>query len=329
MRLVAFLAALFAVFAGRAFAAPEAFHRTDPASTTVVDHGAWSAFLATYLVPGADGSANLVRYGSVSAADRASLKAYIDALETVSPTRLNRDEAFVYWVNLYNALTVDVILDHYPVKSIREIKSGLVSLGPWGRKLVTIDGEALTLNDVEHGILRAHFKDPRVHFAVNCASIGCPDLKGEAWTAATLGADLDAAARAKFANWKRSESVPGGLTYADYADHLDDVALASENGETLVYRFAAAGAKSGDAETRLVFDRRTGGLVGYRVAALAPIRPDPATRLETFVFEQTFARVVDDAPPLMTHVRWRAAGTRAFRRVDEDYEIDFSDFARP
>jgi hypothetical protein len=210
--LAALAVALFTSFSV-ARADVSAFLKFDPASTVSIDHGAWNAFLSAYVVEGRDGGPNLVRYGAVSSADKAALGAYIAALERASPASLNRAEAFAYWVNLYNAVTVKLILDKYPVKSIRSIKSGLVSFGPWDLKLVTVQGQALSLNDVEHKILRAYFKDSRVHFAVNCASIGCPDLRSKAWTAAALDADLDAAARA-FINSPRGVSVEGGKVKA-------------------------------------------------------------------------------------------------------------------
>lgn len=195
----------------RADVAP--FLKFDPSSTKTIDHAAWDKFLASYVVEGRDGGANLVRYGAVSAADKSSLNAYVAALEAASPASLSRAEAFAYWVNLYNAVTVRLIVDRYPVKSIRSIKSGAISLGPWDLKLITVNGQALSLNDVEHKILRAHFKDNRVHFAVNCASIGCPDLRSRAWTAASLETDLDAAARA-YINSPRGVSASGGKVKA-------------------------------------------------------------------------------------------------------------------
>ena len=104
---------------------------------------------------------------------------------------------FAYWVNMYNALTIKVILDNYPVKSIRDIDtSGIFANGPWGSELVTIEEETLTLDDIEHGILRPIWKDPRIHYAVNCASIGCPNLSKDAFTAANTEKLLEQGAKA-------------------------------------------------------------------------------------------------------------------------------------
>ena len=88
-----------------------------------------------------------------------------------------------------------MIVDNYPLTSIRKLKSGFVSIGPWDRKLVTVRGQELSLNDIEHEILRKRYPSPLIHYMVNCASIGCPNLKPGLWRAETFDADRDAAAR--------------------------------------------------------------------------------------------------------------------------------------
>lgn len=164
-----------------------------------VDHSAWGAFLKKYVRTGAPDGVNRVAYGAVTAADRATLEAYIAQLQRLDPTRLSRDAAFAYWANLYNAITVDLVVENWPVKSIKDIRSGFLP-GPWKRDIATVDGETLSLDDIEHGILRAYFGDNRVHYAVNCASFGCPNLAPEPFTAKRLDAQLDAAARAYINN---------------------------------------------------------------------------------------------------------------------------------
>ena len=185
----------------------------DAGSTRVVDHGAWTATLRALLRRAPDGSA-LVAYRAATPAIKAGLARYIGALAAEPVSRLSRAEQFAYWANLYNALTLRVVLDHYPVGSIRDIgiSPGLFSSGPWDARLVEIEGQAITLNDIEHRILRPLWRDPRVHYAVNCASIGCPDLPAEAFAGATLDRQLDAAARA-YVNHPRGVLVePDGLT---------------------------------------------------------------------------------------------------------------------
>ena len=126
-----------------------------------------------------------------------------------------RDEQFAYWVNLYNALTVKVVLDHYPVDSILDIgiSHGLFAFGPWGKKLISIDGDDLSLDDIEHRILRPIWRDPRIHYAVNCASIGCPNLMRRAFTGKTAEAMLTQAAR-DYINHPRGAEVRDGRLYA-------------------------------------------------------------------------------------------------------------------
>ncbi len=179
------------------------------------DDAAYDALLARYVSASADG-VNRVDYARwvANRADRAALDAYVAALENERPSTFARDRAFAYWVNLYNAVTLQVVLERYPVRSIRDIRSegtgldprGLI--GPWRTKRVTVEGRRLSLDDTENSVLRPTFNDPRVHYAINCASIGCPNLMARAWRAETLNADLDAAASA-YINHPRGVSVSG------------------------------------------------------------------------------------------------------------------------
>lgn len=209
----ALLAAALCLWAGLAAAAPKAelwprWQTHDPQSTRTVDHSAWDRFLRTYVVTGHPSGVNRVRYAAVTPADRANLRAYLDRLEATPVGRLNRAEQKAFWINLYNALTVWVVLENYPVESIRDIRSGWFRPGPWDRKLVAVEGVDLTLNDIEHRILRPIFRDNRVHYAVNCASIGCPNLRPEAFTADNTEALLDRAAR-EYVNHPRGARLEG------------------------------------------------------------------------------------------------------------------------
>lgn len=167
----------------------------DPASTATIDHEPWGSFLDRYLDADHASGVNRVRYASVSASDHAALERYIAALEAVPISQYNRDEQIAYWINLYNAATVDVILDEWPVASIRDIGGTRLSPGPWNDPVVRVEGEALTLNDVEHRIIRPIWQDPRIHYVVNCASIGCPNLYPEPLTATTWEAIFEESAR--------------------------------------------------------------------------------------------------------------------------------------
>ena len=191
--------------------APEAWQAWaahNPANKQAVDHSTWDRLLRTYIRRDANGL-NRFTYARVTAADKAALKGYIQALSQVQITGRSRAVQKAYWINLYNALTVDLILDNYPVGSIRDIKSGLISIGPWGREVVTVQGVTLTLDDIEHAILRPIWQDARIHYGVNCASVGCPNLHNQAFTARNTEALLDRLA-SDYINSPRGLSIRNG-----------------------------------------------------------------------------------------------------------------------
>ncbi len=157
-----------------------------PAPEPISPNAAYNAFLAKYIVP--QNGINLVRYGDVSAADKAALDGYIDTLSQSGPPSGAKEDIMAYWFNLYNAKTVSMILDNYPLNSIRDISK------PWKKKRLIVNGTPMSLDNIEHDTVRAAYDEPRVHYAFNCASIGCPNLKASAWQAATLEADLSQAA---------------------------------------------------------------------------------------------------------------------------------------
>lgn len=214
---VAILGSAAAALPGRrAQAAPSAdlwqrWLAHDPSSRARIDHTVWDRIVGAYTAPGADGITRFA-YAKLlaSAADRRALAAYIGRLTRSPIGAYARAEQRPYWLNLYNALTITVILDHYPVASIRDIdiSPGLFADGPWGKPLVTIDGEAVSLDDIEHRILRPIWADPRIHYGVNCAALGCPDLQAQAFTAGNCERLLDAAALA-FVNHPRGAWIDG------------------------------------------------------------------------------------------------------------------------
>ena len=162
----------------------------DTTSKVTIDHSLWQQTLNLYLITETEDGINRFDYAAVTTADRSRLQSYIDALAALDPRDYNRQQQRPYWINLYNALTVSVVLDNYPVKSIRRIHGGVLGTGPWNRKIIKLAGIDLSLNDIEHRILRPLWRDPRIHFAVNCASLGCPNLAAEAYTAANTEALL-------------------------------------------------------------------------------------------------------------------------------------------
>ena len=207
---------LFLMLAGPALAAPASepwplWERSNEASRQAVEQGAWARFLRAYVRPGADG-VNRVAYANVTPADRDALEADLGRLAALPVSTLRRAEQRAYWINLYNELTVLIVLRHMPVPSITKINlggGGLFGGGPWDAKLIQVEGTPLSLNDIEHRILRPIWRDPRTHYAVNCASIGCPNLLPEPFTAAGMEAQLDRAA-ADYVNHPRGATVRNG-----------------------------------------------------------------------------------------------------------------------
>lgn len=181
-------------------AAPEAelqpyWDRSEPGNGAIIDHAAWQRLLDRYLDTRHPSGVHRFAYAAVGGADRAVLGAYLGDLQARDPRRYARAEQEAYWINLYNALTVALILEHYPVASIRDIGGSWLARGPWDDPIATVAGRKLSLNDIEHGILRPIWRDPRIHYAVNCASIGCPNLADRAYTRDSMEALLDRAAR--------------------------------------------------------------------------------------------------------------------------------------
>lgn len=215
-RLAIMLLLLLAPAEGAAAPAAELWPRWQahvPGATAMIDHAAWDRFLAAYVVVSGDGI-NRVAYRNVSSRDRKALADYLGRLSLTAISSFDRPEQRAFWINLYNALTVQVVLEHYPLDSIRDIdiSPGLFADGPWGKSLVTVEGEQLSLDDIEHRILRPIWGDPRLHYVLNCAALGCPNLQPAAFTAANSEARLDAAARA-YINHPRGVRVEGEILH--------------------------------------------------------------------------------------------------------------------
>lgn len=177
-------------------------------STVRLDNAAYDAFLSKYRTEHADGVVR-VDYGAVTAADRAALQGYLERLQGTDVDALDRPEQMAFWLNLYNAATIELILAHYPTETIRDIRFSLFAFGPWRHAWLTVAGTDLSLDDVEHRILRPIWRDPRIHYGVNCASYGCPNLAPVAFDADNLEKLLEAGARA-YVNHPRGASVDEG-----------------------------------------------------------------------------------------------------------------------
>lgn len=158
-----------------------------------IDHRIWDSLLQKHVT--AEG---LVDYQGFLA-DSARLNNYLDLLRQHHPNdkHWSRDERLAYWINAYNAFTVKLVADHYPVESIKDIKNGIPFVNTvWDIKFIEIEGQTYDLNNIEHGIIRPKFEEPRIHFAVNCAARSCPKLHNRAYTPEKLDAQLTQAAEA-------------------------------------------------------------------------------------------------------------------------------------
>ncbi|MEL6483209.1 MAG: DUF547 domain-containing protein [Bacteroidota bacterium] len=143
------------------------------------DHSSWNVLLQTYV----DAEGNVDYKGFLT--EREKLQNYLDLLgEAVPDSNWNREETLAFYINLYNAATVALVLDHYPIQSIKEIPNR------WKRKWIALGDKTTSLNDIEHKILRK-MDEPRIHFAINCASYSCPKLLNQAFTEANLERLLD------------------------------------------------------------------------------------------------------------------------------------------
>jgi hypothetical protein len=194
---------------------------SDEECTIAIDHDDWQRFLDIYLATDYADGINRVDYAGVTPEDRVRLQVYIDRMSLTDPREYTLAEQQAYWLNLYNALTVSVVLEHYPVKSIRKINGGLLGTGPWNEALIEVAGQALSLNDIEHRILRPIWRDPRIHYAVNCASFGCPNLAADVYTASNADAMLDAGARAFINNPRGVDWQAGKLQLSSIYDWYD------------------------------------------------------------------------------------------------------------
>ena len=166
-----FLAAMLAIIAPQAWGGPK------------VDNRLYAELLAKHIRDG------FVDYASFKT-EHPKLKEYLQYLAGINPDELSSDDAFAYYINLYNAATIDLVLENYPgIDSIKDI--GGIFGNPWKIEFITLNGKKVHLDHVEHEILRPTYKDPRIHFAVNCASLGCPPLHTKPFEGETLDADLD------------------------------------------------------------------------------------------------------------------------------------------
>lgn len=199
--------------------AMEHFRTNDPASRTAVDHGTWEQFLLRYLRID-DAGIHRVAYGEVDRASLEMLDRYLDHLGTLALERYARREQIAYWLNLYNAAVVRLVLEHYPVGSILDI-GGLK--GPYAVPVVAVDNIALSLSDIRNRILLPIFGDPKIHYGLSCGAVGCPNLPAHPFLGARVEQQLAVAAH-EYVNDRRCLLIDGGRLIASalYERHAGD-----------------------------------------------------------------------------------------------------------
>jgi hypothetical protein len=233
--LAAWVAAPRLAAAAAADAADAAFDHT---------HAAWTSLLARHVVLLRDGQASQLRY-AVMATERAGLRVYLDTLSALRRAdfdRFSKDQQQAFLINAYNAFTVELVLTRYPdLKSIRDI-GGLFG-NPWKRQWIALLGATVSLDDIEHGMLRKRgaYDEPRVHFAVNCASVGCPMLREEAFVGERLDAQLAQQAERFMADRTRNRWEPqrSRLALSKIFDWYGEDFTLGHRGITSVSAFAA------------------------------------------------------------------------------------------
>lgn len=172
----------------------------------VIDHQLWRDLLKTYVLEDTGQGSRTFNYSMVTPQDKAKLHEYLSKQQQIDPRDYQKNEQLAYWINLYNALTIDLVLKNYPIESIKDIGDGIT--GPWNIELAIVAGQPMTLNQIEHGILRGLWKDNRVHYVINCASIGCPDLSMQPITGSTIEQQLNEAA-VRFINQPKGVQLNG------------------------------------------------------------------------------------------------------------------------
>jgi hypothetical protein len=170
-------------------------------SGSQADHSTWDGLLKKYV-----NNEGVDYQGFIT--EKSTFQSYLDELASHVPAEnWSREATMAYWINAYNAFTVKLIIDNYPLKSIKDLNSTIAIPTVstiWAKKWFTLGGKKMSLDNIEHGILRKQYNDARIHAALNCASVSCPPLRAEAFTAARLDTQLDEQTRAWLADKSRN-----------------------------------------------------------------------------------------------------------------------------
>ncbi|MDI1352993.1 MAG: DUF547 domain-containing protein [bacterium] len=195
----------------------------NPLSKKVISHQKWQDFLTHHVITNEE-NINLLDYAHLSPQDLQDLKTYITEMSQLNIAHYNRREQLAYWLNFYNALTVQTIANYYPVANIQEISisPGLFSVGPWGANLVTIKGTPLSLDDINNRIIRPIWNDPRTHYALNNATIGAPNLNNIAYEGNKIEVQLNHAAFTYINSLRGVQVIEGKLIISKLYDWYEE-----------------------------------------------------------------------------------------------------------
>lgn len=196
----------------------------NPSSAAVISHSAWQNFLSQHVIRNQEGI-HLIDYPNLNQNDLHTLKKYLKHMSTIDISRYNRQEQLAFWINLYNAVTVLTVAEHYPITSIQDIhlSPGLFSTGPWDKPMITVKGIPLSLHDIQQGIIRPIWRDARTHYALNNATMGAANIQPFAFQGDQINEQLNAAAFKYINSLRGAHVIEGKLIVSKlYAWFLDD-----------------------------------------------------------------------------------------------------------
>lgn len=206
-------------------------------------HKGWNTLLNKHV----DEAGNVDYKGFKS--EEKALNEYLTVLSKNHPDNSwKRNDRLAFWINAYNAFTVKLIVKNYPLKSIKDLGGSIYKVNtPWDIKFIKIGEEVYDLNNIEHGMIRKEFSDPRIHFAVNCASVSCPKLRNEAYVGTTIEQQLEDQAKyfinnkvknqikstkkaklSKIFRWYKGDFTSSGMSIVEYINQYADVKLEAD-----------------------------------------------------------------------------------------------------
>ncbi len=218
----------------------------NPLSQKTISHQLWQEFLTRRVITNEE-NIHLVDYQHMTKIDHHLLKTYLKNMSKIHIDSYNRHEQLAYWINIYNALTVQTVANYYPVTTIQEvnISPGLFSVGPWGANLITIENTMLTLDDINNRIIRPIWNDSRTHYALNNASIGAPNLSRKAYQGSILEEQLNNATSTYINSLRGVNVIEGRLIISKLYDwYAEDFGVTKQDIIIHLLQFAKEPLKS-------------------------------------------------------------------------------------